>query len=92
MKRKVQRMCAICNERKEKNELIRLVKQDKITVDITGKMQGRGAYICYDKKCLDKAIKTKKLEKILDGIIENNIYEEIRIITENKDCGGDIIG
>lgn len=92
MKRRVQRMCAICNVKKEKNELIRLVKKDKIIVDLTGKMQGRGAYICYDKKCLEKAIKTKKLEKTLNSIIENNIYEEIKIIAENKDCGGDIIG
>lgn len=96
MKKKVQRMCAICNERKEKNELIRLVKNDIISVDKTGKKPGRGIYICCSKDCLEKAKKTKKIQRVLDCILDDSIYDEIEkeIInrTEKKDCEGDIIG
>ena len=87
MKKIVQRTCMGCNLKKDKKELIRLVfnKNKEIFVDETGKAEGRGAYICDDIKCLEKAIKTKRLEKIFETKIDNKLYENIRgVIIERK--------
>lgn len=80
MKKIVQRSCIGCNIKKDKKELIRIVKQQdgKVLVDKTGKMCGRGAYICGDKECLEKVIKTNKLERILETKLSNEIYNELR--------------
>lgn len=87
MKKIVQRTCMGCNLKKDKKELIRLVfnKNKEIFVDETGKAEGRGAYICDDIKCLEKAIKTKRLERIFETNIDNKLYENIRgVIIERK--------
>ena len=62
MKKVPLRRCLGCFESKPKNELIRVVKSKdgEITLDKTGKKQGRGAYICYNKDCLEKVIKTNE--------------------------------
>ncbi len=80
MKKIPQRTCMGCNEKKNKNELIRVVKSSdgKINIDKTGKMPGRGAYICERKECLEKAIKTKRLERVFETKIEEEIYEKLR--------------
>ena len=93
MKSIPQRTCSVCRTQKNKNELLRIVKNKDniIKVDETGKQSGRGAYICYDMECLEKAQKSKKLEKALEIKIEKEIYEQIKNIIEKKN-GGDIIG
>ena len=75
-----QRTCIVCRSQKNKNELLRIVKnkENQIKVDEIGKESGRGAYICYDMNCLEKAQKSKKLEKALEIKIDNEIYEEIK--------------
>lgn len=75
-----------CNEKKDKNQLIRIVKnkENEINVDKTGKMQGRGAYICNDEKCLEKVMKSKRLEKVLEIKISDEIYESIRGVILGK--------
>lgn len=80
MKKIVQRSCIGCNVKKDKKDLIRIVKskEEKIQVDKTGKLSGRGAYICGDKECLEKIIKTNKLERALEGKIPEEIYVELR--------------
>ena len=80
MKKIPQRTCMGCNEKKDKNQLIRIVKNkdNEIHVDKTGKMEGRGAYICNDEKCLEKVIKSKRLERVLETNISNEIYESLR--------------
>ena len=80
MKKIVQRTCMGCNAKKDKKELIRLVfnKNKEMFVDETGKAQGRGAYICDDVKCLEKAIKTKRLERVFETKIDDKLYENIR--------------
>ena len=80
MKNLPQRTCIGCNEIKPKRELIRIVKnkEGKIFIDKTGKANGRGAYICDNVECLEKAIKTKRLERSFETKIENNIYEELK--------------
>lgn len=93
MKNIPQRTCSVCRTQKNKNELLRIVKNKDniIKVDETGKQQGRGAYICYDMECLKKAQKSKKLEQALETKIEDEIYEQIQNIIERK-MGGDVIG
>ena len=86
MKKIPQRTCMGCNEKKDKNQLTRIVKSkdNEVNVDRTGKMEGRGAYICDDIKCLDKVIKSKRLEKVFDINISNEIYESLRGVILGK--------
>ena len=74
------RTCTGCRQAKNKKDLIRVVrdKEGNVSVDATGKLNGRGAYICPDKECLKKAIKNKGLEKTLkiSGIGEE-IYSQL---------------
>ena len=86
MKKQPQRTCMGCNEKKDKNQLIRIVKEQngEISVDRTGKKEGRGAYICDDEKCLDRIIKNKRLEKIFEMTISKEIYESLRGVIIDK--------
>ena len=86
MKNQPQRTCMGCNEKKDKNELIRIVKSknNEISIDRTGKKEGRGAYICDDIKCLEKVIKTKRLERVLEIEITQEIYESLRGVILDK--------
>ena len=86
MKKIIQRMCMGCNEKRDKRELIRIVlnKNGEISIDKTGKLEGRGAYICNNINCLEKAIKSKRLEKSFDRKIEEEIYDKLRgVIVED---------
>ena len=76
------RSCVVTNERLPKNELLRIVRnQDGLVVpDLTGKVNGRGAYIKKDLEVLEKARKSKVLERHLECEITNDVYEEIRKI------------
>ncbi len=75
-----------CNEKKDKNQLIRIVKSkdNEISIDRTGKMEGRGAYICDNEKCLEKVIKSKRLERVLETNISDEIYESLRGVILGK--------
>ncbi len=74
------RTCIGCNSKKPKKELIRIVKnaQGEIKLDKTGKLPGRGAYICDNLECLENAIRSKRLEKSFEMKIENEVYEQLR--------------
>lgn len=93
MKKIPQRSCVVCRTQKNKNELLRIVKnkENEIKIDTLGKEPGRGAYICYSEQCLEKAKKGKKLEKALEAKIEEETYNEIEKTIKNK-IGGDVIG
>ncbi len=86
MKNLPQRTCMGCNLQKDKKNLIRIVKNKEgvISVDKTGKISGRGAYICNDIDCLEKAIKTKRLEKTFKTKISDEIYEKLRGVIIDK--------
>ncbi len=86
MKKIPQRTCMGCNEKKDKNELIRIVKNknNEIHIDKIGKMDGRGAYICNDINCLEKVIKSKRLERVLETKITDEIYESLRGVILDK--------
>ena len=80
MKKNPQRMCLITREKCDKRDLIRVVKNKElgVIVDNTGKVNGKGAYLKKDKEVIEKAIKTKALEKALETQIPDNIYEELK--------------
>ena len=71
------RQCLGCNEHKPKAEMIRVVRspEGEISLDTRGKKSGRGAYICHDVKCLNKARKSKRIERALDVAIPDEIYD-----------------
>ncbi len=73
------RKCIGCGEMKPKKELIRVVKspQDEVSVDLTGKKSGRGAYICHSKECFLKAQKSKRLEKSFSMQISEDVYNQM---------------
>ena len=80
MQKKIpQRQCMGCRERKAKKELLRVVRGTDGTVmlDFGGKLNGRGAYICPDPSCLEKARKTKALERSLETEIPQSVYERL---------------
>lgn len=80
MKKIPLRRCLGCMESKPKKELCRVVKMTngEICVDKTGKINGRGAYICYNVSCLEKALKAKRLEKEFETSISEEVYEYLR--------------
>ena len=82
MKKQPQRTCMGCNEKKDKNLLIRIVKNQngEISIDRTGKKEGRGAYICDD----EKLIKSKRLERIFEMSISQEIYDSLRGVIIDK--------
>ena len=79
------RSCIVTREKLPKQELLRIVKttDGNVLGDISGKINGRGAYIKKDIEVLDKAIKSKILERQLETTISDSVYEEIRKIIEN---------
>lgn len=80
------RKCVACGEGKPKKELIRIVKnsENEISVDINGKMNGRGAYICSNIECLALAQKGKKLSRALEVEVPNGVYEDLKKIIESR--------
>ena len=74
------RMCIACRENIEKRELIRVVRVDEntLTVDETGKANGRGAYICPKIECLDKAQKTRAFKRALDVAMTEELYNALK--------------
>ena len=79
MKKVPQRMCLITREKYDKKDLIRVVRNKElgVLIDDTGKVNGKGAYLKKDKEVIEKAKKTKALEKALEIEIPDNIYEEL---------------
>jgi predicted RNA-binding protein YlxR (DUF448 family) len=79
------RTCVVSNERFPKNELLRIVRtpEGEIKADLTGKLNGHGAYIKKDEETLNKAIKNGALARHLECEISNDVYEEIRKIINN---------
>ncbi|HBL41015.1 MAG TPA: DUF448 domain-containing protein [Ruminococcaceae bacterium] len=81
------RKCLGCGEMKPKQELMRVVRsaQGEVALDLTGKMNGRGAYLCIDKKCLTAAIKAKRLERAFGCPIAADIYDSLLTVFERRE-------
>lgn len=73
------RQCLGCNEHKPKRELIRIVRtpEGEVVADMTGKKNGRGAYLCKSEACLGRVQKSKRAEKVLECPIPDEVYESI---------------
>lgn len=74
------RMCSGCGEMKPKRELVRVVKspQGEISMDLTGRKAGRGAYVCKNPECLQKAQKARRLERSFSMQIPQEVYERLK--------------
>lgn len=70
------RKCVGCGEMKSKKEMIRVLKtsENEFSLDVTGKKNGRGAYLCQSKECLEKAVKNKGLERSFKQAIPKEVY------------------
>ena len=79
------RSCIVTREKLPKQELLRIVRttDNSVVADVSGKINGRGAYIKKDIEVLNKDIKNKVLERQLETTISDSVYEEIRKIIEN---------
>ena len=73
------RKCVGCGEMKSKKEMMRVLKtsEEEFLLDATGKKNGRGAYLCFSKECLEKAIKSKGLERSFKQSIPKEVYEKL---------------
>ncbi len=89
MQKKIpQRQCMGCRERKPKRELIRVVRtpEGNVSLDFSGKMNGRGAYLCPNPECLKKAMRAKALDRSLEVTIPEDVYG--RLQKEMEAAGG----
>ena len=74
-----ERQCLGCNEHKPKREMLRVVRdpEGQVSLDFTGKKSGRGAYVCWDVKCLRKARKSRRIERSLECTIPEEVWDEM---------------
>ena len=80
MQKKIpQRQCMGCRERKAKREMIRVVRctDGTVTLDFSGKLNGRGAYVCPDMDCLKKALKSRALDRALEVAIPQEVIDRL---------------
>ena len=90
MQKKIpQRQCMGCRERKAKREMIRVVRMTdgNVSLDFSGKLNGRGAYICPNAECLKKAQKARSLERSLEVPIPDAVYERLAAEMEDSANG-----
>ena len=82
------RQCVGCGEMKSKKEMMRVLKtpDELIVLDVTGKKNGRGAYLCKNAECLKKARKNKGLERSFKMSIPDDIYDNLEKEYENQDA------
>lgn len=80
------RKCIACQENKPKKDLVRIVNNadQGVTVDPTGKLNGRGAYLCVDSKCLARVQKGNQLRHALKTEIPSSVYEELKDYVESR--------
>ncbi len=81
------RKCNGCGEQKEKKELVRIVKNanGEIALDLTGKMAGRGAYICPNAECLKMARKNRRIDKAFETTVPSEVYDKLEEQLKNND-------
>ena len=75
-----ERMCVACRQMKPKSQLIRIVRDKAsgtVSIDTTGKQNGRGCYLCKNKECIKKFCKIKNFEKVLGFNIEGEILAQL---------------
>ncbi len=82
------RQCVGCGEMKGKKDMMRVLKttEEEICLDVTGKKNGRGAYLCRNKECLQKARKNKGLERSFKMSIPQEVYDALEREFESLDA------
>ena len=85
MRKIFMRKCVGCQEMKSKKEMLRILKtaENEFVLDATGRKNGRGAYLCFSKECLEKARKNKGLERSFKQTIPKEVYENLEKELEN---------
>ena len=80
VKKVPERMCIGCQETHPKKEMIRIVRspEGEFSVDPTGKKSGRGAYLCHNRECFQKAVREHRFEKSFKSAIDDSIYAELQ--------------
>lgn len=75
------RQCVGCREMKPKSELVRVVRtpEGEIRADLSGKLNGRGAYLCRSSACFEKAVKRKALERALGAPVSDEVYRLLEL-------------
>ena len=88
MKKIPQRLCVSCRARKNKSELIRVVlmTDGRVEVDLTGKMPGRGAYVCKNNDCLEAASKAHRIEKSLKSTSQEGVSDQLKAVLDNANA------
>ena len=73
------RMCVGCREMKPKKELLRVVRSPEgaVSIDVTGRKPGRGAYVCHSAECLKRAIKQRQLERAFECSLGEETHESL---------------
>ena len=73
------RKCIGCGEVKNKKEMMRVIRtpENQVTLDVTGKKNGRGAYLCFSRDCLAKAMKNRGLERSLKIAVGQDVFESL---------------
>ena len=81
------RKCTGCNEMKPKKELVRVVRspEGEVSLDLTGKKPGRGAYVCRNLECLKKARKAKRFENAFSCVIPDGVYDKMEEELKNDE-------
>jgi predicted RNA-binding protein YlxR (DUF448 family) len=80
VRRLPQRQCVACGQMRAKRELIRIVRTPDgvVRVDPTGKLSGRGAYVCPQTSCVDRALREERLARILERAIPDDVADGLR--------------
>ncbi len=83
------RKCVGCQEMKPKKELMRILRDEngEFSLDTTGRKNGRGAYMCLSAECLEKAVKSKGLERSFKQAIPAEVYEKLKREMEGIETG-----
>lgn len=82
-----QRMCVGCRTMRDKKQLIRVVRRTEeagLALDPSGKMPGRGAYLCREEDCFKKAVKNRGLERAFKMKVDDNLWQMVREQIEEK--------
>jgi len=84
-----ERMCVACRGMKAKKELLRLVRtpEGQLIIDVSGKKSGRGAYICREESCINKARKSRAIERVLSIKVEEALWQELQLIFTQERSG-----
>lgn len=83
------RMCVACRQMRPKKELVRIVRtpEGDVRLDTTGRANGRGAYLCASTECLNRAIKTRALERALEAKLDGDVLASLKEALHDESAG-----